>query len=499
MNQDEIMANILLELQQMKEKLSEQDEVIQQLRKENIQLQEENKQLREENILLKQEIKKLKERSNKDSTNSSKPPSTDDGFKEKESKKDKNTDKKRGGQKGSTSNNLKKSDNPDKIEVLESSTCSKCNHSLLDVEVKSISKKQVFDIPPVKMKVTEFQQHSKVCPCCAKVNKPDFPDALNSYVQYGDNIKTFIAYLNTYQMVPYERITELVGDLTSHTMSSGTVYNILQDFHNKLDSFEKKTKEQLLKSAVINVDETGTNIGGKLHWSHVISTSVLTYYMIHAKRGSEAIDDMEILPFFDGIAVHDHWKAYNKYECTHSFCNAHILRELKGIAENENVIWANDMHTLLTSMNDYLYSMKENDKLSPSKGKIQQYYQRYDDICKAAEKYYPPPTEIPKTKRKPKQSKGKNLLDRMVEYKEGTLMFFINLLVPFTNNLAERDLRMLKVKEKISGCFASFKGAQMFNRIRGFISTMKKNNRSVLEELGNILKGEVYIHVLAGC
>jgi len=221
--------------------------------------------------------------------------------------------------------------------------------------------------------------------------------------------------------------------------------------------------------------------------------------MIHAKRGSEAIDDMEILPYYDGVAVHDHWKPYNKYECIHSFCNAHILRELVGIIENENAIWASDMHKLLTQMNDYLYSLKEKGKTTASKGKIQQFYQRYDNICKAAQNYYPPPIEIPKTKRKPKQSKGKNLLDRLVEHKEGTLMFFVNLLVPFTNNLAERDLRMLKVKEKISGCFASFKGAQMFNRIRGFISTMKKNNRPVLEELGNVLKGEAYMPVGAGC
>jgi len=499
MNQNKIIENILLELEQMKKKLFKQDEIIRQLQKGNVQLKEENTKLKTENHLLKQEIKKLKESANKDSTNSSKPPSTDNGFKEKESKKDKNINRKRGGQKGNTSNNLKKTDSPDIIEVLESSTCINCNHSLIDVKVKSISTKQVFDIQPVKMQVTEFQQHNKVCPCCSTVNKPDFPDGLNSYVQYGDNIKTFIAYLNTYQMVPYERITELVEDLTSHKMSSGTIYNILEDFYTKLDSFETKTKEQLLKSAVINVDETGTKVGAKLHWSHVISTSVLTYYMIHAKRGNEAINDMEILPFFDGVAVHDHWKPYNKYECNHSFCNAHILRELNGVIENESVIWASDMHKLLTAMNDYLYSLKEKEKRSPSKGKIQQFYQRYDDICKSAQNYYPPPTQIPKTKRKPKQSKGKNLLDRLVEYKEETLRFFINLLVPFTNNLAERDLRMLKVKEKISGCFASFKGAEMFNRIRGFISTMKKNNRSVLEELGNILKGEVYVPILLGC
>ncbi len=476
----------------MKEKLSKQDEIIR-------QLQEENSQLEVENNSLKQEIKKLKESSSKDSTNSSKPPSTDNGFKEKESKKEKNTKRKRGGQKGSTSNNLKKSDNPDIIEVLESSTCSNCSHSLLDVEAKSVSIKQVFDIPPVTMQVTQLEQHSKVCPCCNTVNKPDFPEGLNSYVQYGDNIKTFIAYLNTYQMVPYERITELVEDFTSHKMSSGTVYNILKDFYNKLDTFERQTKEQLLKSPVINVDETGTKVGAKLHWSHVISTSVLTYYMIHAKRGSEAIDDMEILPYYDGVAVHDHWKPYYKYECIHSFCNAHILRELNGVIENESVLWASDMHKLLTQMNDYIYSLKEKSKTSPSKGKIQQFYQRYDNICKSAQNYYPPPIEIPKTKRKPKQSKGKNLLDRLVEHKEGTLMFFVNLLVPFTNNLAERDLRMLKVKEKISGCFASFKGAQMFNRIRGFISTMKKNNRPVLEELGNVLKGEAYMPVGAEC
>ncbi len=153
------------------------------------------------------------------------------------------------------------------------------------------------------------------------------------------------------------------------------------------------------------------------------------------------------------------------------------------------------MHTLLTRMNKHIYSVKEKGKFSPSKGKIQQFYQQYDDICKSAEHYYPPPIEIQKSKRKPKQSKGKNLLDRLVRYKEETLRFFINLLVPFTNNLAERDLRMLKVKEKISGCFASFKGAEMFNRIRGFIYTMKKNNRSVLEELGNVLKNEVYLPV----
>jgi transposase len=209
MNQDEILRNMLLEREELKK---------------------ENKELREENKTLKEEIKKLKEKANKDSRNSSKPPSTDNRFKDKVSSKAKNSNKKRGGQKGNKGNNLKKSDNPDKIEVLENDVCINCKHNLVDVEVKSISSKQVFDIPKVEMQVTEFQQHNKICPCCKTMNKPDFPVELNSYVQYGDNIKTFVAYLNTYQMVPYERIGELVEDFTSHKMSSGTIYNILEKF-----------------------------------------------------------------------------------------------------------------------------------------------------------------------------------------------------------------------------------------------------------------------------
>lgn len=480
MNKDEIIENILLELKQLKETIVKQDRIIQSLQKEN---------------------KKLKEIINKDSTNSSKPPSTDSSFKDKNDTTNEGSKKKqkRGGQKGSTSNNLKKVDNPDIVKILEVSNCTNCNFTLKDIDAVSISTKQTFDIPKIKMEVTEFQQHNKVCPCCNSVNKPDFPNDLNSYVQYGDNIKTFIAYLNTYQMIPYARIAELVEDFTSHKISSGTIYRILDSFYDKLEPFETKCKDLLLKSTVINIDETGTRVKDKLHWTHTISTSSITYYMIHQKRGCEAIDDMEILPYFKGIAVHDHWKPYNSYDCTHSYCNAHHLRELIGIVQNEDVRWAKDMHILLTSMNDYIYKLKEKGKLSPSKGKIEQFFQQYDDICQSAQKFYPPPTQPPRTRRKSKQSKGKNLLDRFIKYKDEILRFFTNLSVPFTNNLAERDLRMIKVKEKISGCFASFKGAEIFNRIRGYISTVKKNNKSVLEELGNVLNGKVYIPVLIGC
>lgn len=458
--------------------------------------------LEQENTELKAEIKRLNEIINKNSSNSSKPSSTNDGFKDTDKKEtsSKTTKKKiRGGQTGSRGTNLKKTSNPDTVKVLEISSCKNCNHNLEDIDSKLISTKQLFDIPKIKIEVTEFQLHSKTCPCCNSINKPEYPSYLKASTQYGDNIKTFVAYLNTYQMLPYDRISELLEDFISHKISSGTIYNVLNSFHTKLEPFENDIKDLLLKSDVIHVDETGTRVKNKLHWTHTVSTNIVTYYMIHKKRGAEAIDEMAILPTYEGIAVHDHWKPYNNYDCTHSFCNAHHLRELIGVVQNEELRWASDMHQLLTNMNKYIYKLKQKDKVLPSRGKIQHFYQQYDKICQSALKFYPPPDNPTNSKRKPKQSKGKNLLDRLIAYKDEILRFFTNLLVPFTNNLAERDLRMIKVKEKISGCFASFKGAEIFNRIRGYISTVKKNNVSVFDELRNVLYGRSYIPSLVRC
>lgn len=465
-----------------------------QLKKENSKFKGEISKLQVENKKLKDEITKLKESINKDSTNSSKPPSTDNSFREKETtKKNSKGLKKRGGQIGGTTNNLKKVDNPNYTKIIQHSNCTSCHHSLEGVDAHFVSIKQLFDIPKIKMEVTQFEFKTKICPCCQTKNVPEVPNGLGSYVQYGDNIKALVGYLNTHHMIPYERITEFVKDFTSHPMSSGTVYTILQNFSDKLTPFEVKLKEKLLQSDVIHVDETGTNVAGKLYWSHTITTSILTYYAIHQKRGTLAMDSMEILPLYKGIMVHDHFKPYNNYNCTHSFCNAHLLRELRGVMQNEKVRWATDMHSLLTNMNNYIHTVKDNGKLSPSKGKIEQFFTQFDAICQSASKFYPPPANPTNSKRKQKQSKGKNLLDRFIAYKEETLRFFTNLSVPFTNNLAEQALRMLKVKEKISGCFASFTGAKIFNRIRSFISTVKKNNLSVFEELCSVLQGRVYM------
>jgi len=299
-------------------------------------------------------------------------------------------------------------------------------------------------------------------------------------------------------MIPYERITQMIYDIASHKISTGTINNFLKQQHQKLEKFEINIKELLQKQDVLHSDETGANIQGNIHWIHVASSQIATLYMIHKKRGKEAIEHMNILPHFKGVLVHDHFSSYNRYSCKHSYCNAHILRELNGITENEGVRWSQDLHSLLTTMNHEVHKTKNSGKSQISAIKTKNLIQNYHKITESAFKYYPPPDKQIKKRGRTKQQKGKNLLDRLVKYEDETLRFLVDFRVPFTNNLAERDLRMIKVKEKISGCFASFNGGEMFCRIRSYISTLKKNNISVLQGLKDALEDKAYIPIGVG-
>ncbi len=352
----------------------------------------------------------------------------------------------------------------------------------------------------IKIDITEYQSHSKICKKCNTTNKPLFPKNVNATTQYGNNLKSFVSYCSIYQMLPYERITELIDDLISHKISTGTISNLLNEHHNKLQEFEIGIKELLKKEEVLHSDETGINIQGKLHWIHVASSKVFTSYMLHQKRGKIAMDDMGILPHFNNILVHDHWMSYNQYKCLHSYCNAHLLRELKSTTEKEDTRWSKDMHSLLTNMNKAVHNAKNNNKESISTIRIRRFIKNYKKITQSAYKYYDPPDKsTKKTRGRVKQKKGKNLLDRLIKYQDETLRFLSDFRVPFTNNLAERDLRMIKVKEKISGCFASFRGGEIFCRIRSYISTLKKNSIPILQGLKDALNGKAYLPVGERC
>lgn len=445
-------------------------------------------------------IRRLEERLGMDSTNSSKPPSTDNKLTKTPPQKSSDKKTKRGGQKGHKGVTLIQSVNPDFTEVVKPTTCSECQSSLENIPVYKITKRQVFDIPKASITITEYQGHSLVCPCCHHKNHPIFPQGVNAPTQYGKNLSAFIAYLHSYQMVPYERITQLIEDLYTHKLSTGTIITMLQKTYDATHESEAHTKVLLERSPLLHCDETGVSVEGRLHWIHVASTAHLTHFLLHKRRGKEAMEAMGVLPTYTGIVMSDHWSAYKHYtNSQHSFCNAHHLRELQGISDTQKVQWSKDMHALLIRANNAVLKAKGQAQTALSPSKIAQFIHQYDTITKAALRYYqtPPLTPI-KQRGRIKQSKGKNLLDRFKRYKRETLRFLNDFTVPFTNNQAERDLRMIKVKEKISGTIASKRGGEYFARIRGYISTVKKQGKKILEELFNALDGKPFLPQLVG-
>jgi len=368
--------------------------------------------------------------------------------------------------------------------------CKECGSTLENVEVEAYERRQVFDIPPVNLIVTEHKSQIKTCPCCGKLNKAVFPESVKYPVQYGPNILASAIYCKNYQFVPYDRISELFEDIMGIKICPATIIRAERECFQNLEEFENVIREKLLASPVVNFDETGMKIEGKRHWLHVASNEKYTCYFAHPKRGAEAIDSMGILPEFKGIAVHDGWKPYNVYDCDHALCNAHLQRELTGIEENYKQQWAKEMNELLTEMKKYTDECKEQLKELDFE-QIKALEERFDAIIIKAIEENPHslnPQKQGKRGKNPK-TKARNLLDRFMEHKEEILRFLTDLKVPFENNQAERDIRMMKLQQKISGTFRTIRGAEAFCRIRAYISTGKKNNLPVLEGIRAALIG----------
>jgi len=449
-------------------------------------------------------IKELERRLNMDSTNSSKPPSSDSPFNEKEkpapSSEGSNTDpkkkRKRGAQKGRSGKTLELTAHPDSIQILLPLHCSGCGESLEGVSASnSPHRRQVIDLPDIKLHTTEYQSFSKQCPCCAEMCHGEFPKEAASRIQFGPNLTALCGYLSAHQMIPHERIGEMLEDLFGQSVSTGAIDAMLSRTYHSLEEAEEAIKAHLLKEEVLHSDETGFNVGGKLHWLHSISSVAATLFYPHPIRGKEGMDSGGVLPGFGGIVVHDHWSPYRHYtEATHAYCNAHILRELTGIIQNEALRWAEEMKHLLRTMNKVVKQAKEQGKKALSKAQIEKFNDAYTTITRGALNCYDPPPEK-KSRGRTKQPKSKNLLDRLIAYQEETLRFLTDFRVPFDNNLAERDLRMTKVKLKVSGCFMSSHGAKRFARLRSYISTLRKNGESILGRLKEALIGKAYVPV----
>jgi len=432
-------------------------------------------------------VRELEEQISKDSHNSNKPPSSD-GMK-KIPKARKPTGRKPGGQKGHEGKTLKMVAKPDKVKVHKVECCGSCSNSLKDKQATGYDRRQVFDTPPIKVEVIEHRAEIKECDRCGAVTVAEFPEDVTHKVQYGPRLKANALYIKNYALLSYDRAAELFEDLFGVALSAGTLVNIDWDAGERLEEVNERIKEQIISSAIVHFDETGMRISGKLNWLHVAGTEVLTYYIPHPKRGSIAFDEIGILPYFEGRAIHDGWSSYFNYSCEHGLCNAHHLRELTAAHEQYEQPWAQQMI-------DFLLEVKN--KREKSKGKrfaakmFQGFEQRYRRILEMGMEANPPPAEKSGKKKRgrKKKSKVRNLLERLQQYEKATLAFMYDFSVPFDNNLGERDIRMMKVQQKISGTFRSFEGALSFCRIRSYISTAKKQGLNVISCLQDIFTGK---------
>jgi transposase len=442
---------------------------------------------------LEERIKKLEDQLSKNSHNSSKPPSSDGLYKPNPKSLRQKGQRKTGGQLGHKGSQLAKHPNPN-TEILHTlNQCGKCGHSLFDVLPCDYERRQVFDIPPLKLQVIEHCIEVKQCPKCHQKITACFPDGVTQATQYGERIKSLMIYLNHYQLIPYGRVKEFFWDIFNHKISEGTVFNQTVECFERLAKTEEKISELLQQASNLHCDESGIRAIGKLHWCHVASTDKLTAFTLHSKRGLEAIEQMNILTHYRGTLIHDHFKPYWNYEIRHALCNAHHLRELTFIYEQYKQIWAKQMIDLLLAIKKQVTWHRENE-LSFLPSRVEAYERCYFEIIHIG--LWHPDNIIISTRSKrgfKKQSKAKNLLDRLRHHQKSVLAFMYDFSIPFDNNQAERDIRMVKVKQKISGCFRSFENGRRFCRIRSYLSTARKNGQHILEAIENVFRGTPFI------
>ena len=449
--------------------------------------------LQEENRQLKEQIQRLEHRLHLDSHNSSKPPSSDafPSFRKPFFPPRPRSGKKPGGQEGHPGHTLERVSVPDRIVEHPVDVCSGCGKDLSEVEATQIEGRQVFDLPEKRLEVTEHQVPVKVCPDCQTVNRGAFPEGVDQAVQYGARIRSLAVYLSQYQLIPFARVTEVLEDVIGASFSPGTLLNALSETYGHLGPTEAFIQEGILGAEVAHFDETGVKVAGQGQWLHTASTPWWTHYAVHRKRGREGMEAAGVLPRYRGIAEHDHWEPYLGYTaCVHAFCNAHHLRELTGVLEHEGAPWAAHLADLLREIKVQVDAAKQAGQEALPALQRAFYEQCYHALLREGlQTYAAEEVERAPPKRGPKKrSKGHNLLLRLERYATETLRFMEDFRVPFDNNLVERDIRMVKVQQKVSGGFRSEEGARYFCRIRGFISTVKKQRKNVLEELTKALQ-----------
>lgn len=446
--------------------------------------------LQQEIVALSAQVEQLQARLNKDSHNSHQPPSSDGPAKRPRPRSlRKRSGKKSGGQPGHPGVTRCLVDDPATVVAHVPAVCAGCGTDLAGAREISRERRQVIDVPEPRPEVTEHQAVHKACPVCHAVTAGHFPPEVTQPVQFGPRTQATAVYLQTYQLLPFERTVEALQDLFGVSVSQGTLARAQQKAYTALEPVEQAIGAALRQADVVHVDETGQRVAGRTEWVHVLSTSLLTFYAHHAKRGRVAIEAIGLLIGYAGRRVHDAWAPYLNLPGLYALCNAHLLRELIGLHEDTGQTWLPKMIRLLLSMKAAVEAAQAAGQTALPAKQCAGYEAAYTRFLTEGLRANPPPKATGKRGR-PKQTPARNLLDRLVTHRGAILAFLHDFRVPFDNNQAERDLRMLKVKGKVSGCFRSPEGADQFCRIRGYISTLRKQGYSVLDGLTSVFGGQ---------
>lgn len=457
---------------------------------DNLELKADNVSLKEANVRLKAENEELRGRLNANSRNSHQSPSSD-GLRKQPALPRKRGGRK-GGKKGHKGDTLKMSEEVDDIIPVKAQVCS-CGQSLEGISGIVVERRQVFDLPQPKLKVTEYRRLLCECPKCKRPLSASFPATVNAATQYGPAVKALATLLSVRCCLSYEKISQFFEDVFGQPINAATIWSANQKAYEALEKPEAEIRGQLINCDVVHFDETGARVDGSLHWTHTASSERYTYLFIHKHRNGPALrSEYSVLPFFAGHAVHDCLSIYFTFtNCKHSACEAHLLRELAALEEQKKK-WAKAFRQYLL----LLYRLTDQGRGVLSAALRPWAERRYEELLAMARQQEPVAKKQRRRRGRLKGTKGYNLFKRLEKYKSAVLAFAYIRQVPFTNNQAERDLRPMKIKQKMAGCFRTLQGARIYARIQGFISTVQKHGLNVFNELRATFDGSPFSFAL---
>lgn len=468
MTPDEIIAQLQATIRELRETIRQQAIVIEHLQRENAV---------------------LKERLNKNSRNSSKPPSSDGLAKPKPSSLRKKSGKKPGGQKGHIGHGFIITQPVTDTIIHKPKQCATCPRNGQCASLGRSKCRNVVDVE-ICATLTIHYTETRACPLLGgKIISGQFPKGINSSMQYGNGIRALAIALNTAGMISVDRVNKLLKGVLALPISCGTIARMVSQFASDIDGTVQKIKETLLDSPVVNCDETGTRVNGSTFWLHSACDAQYTYLSLQRERGREGMKKSDFLPRYAGTIIHDCWSAYWSFDkVKHGLCGAHLLRELQGILDNDpKTTWARSIQNLLLEMNQLHKDVVENGKRNMDASQIASLKRRYSIILGKARQKIP----VPKvTKGRPGKGRQRALIDRLIKYKDEVCLFLNDLLVPFTNNLAEQSIRMMKVKTKVSGCFRTLAGGISFAAIMSYLQTAMKHGVAAYTAIRKALAGE---------